>query len=285
MILPVAALASLTALAGCSFLRPRIDEATAMRELHFELAGEPADSDTALILTQALRDAREVPPAERGNFLAVATDRARDARWFKIVTEAPLPEGWPRPSAPGVIRIKTYPSVRTAWARDAGGSNRRFMALFRHIQKRDIAMTAPVVMEYDSGADAPERTGAMAFLYRRVGQDQAGRFGSVAVGDEEPVNVVSVGVKGAYFESKFRRAFAELRDWLAENPEWRPAGMPRVLAYNSPFMPWWLKYSEVQIPVARAEVGEGDFRNSARNGAGHFSGQHGTGGPERSDGE
>jgi len=253
--------------AGCSLGRGAVDEATARGEIRLELAGEAnGRTDAAIVLKQALRDVEAVAPEERGDFLAAAIERADEARWFEIKTEAPLPEGWPRPTLPGLIRIKTYPPVRTAWARGDNAEKSQFMTLFRHINNRDIAMTAPVVMEYESAATAPEgpgRTGGMAFLYRRVGQDEAGQFGPVAVGDEKPLQVVSVGVKGAYMEGKFRKAFAELYEWLDAHPQWRPAGMPRVLGYNSPFMLFWMKYSEVQIPVAWTqgdEVGKGVSR-------------------------
>lgn len=216
---------------------------------------------TVVIFCGALKDAEDVPVEQRGDVLADALDRARNARSFEISSEAPLPTGWPRPSLPGLIRIKTYPPVRSAWARDTGGDNSRFMTLFRHIKSRQVAMTAPVVMEYDDkdpAAEAgPDRTGGMAFLYRRVGQDKIGQFGPVAVGDETPVTVVSVGLKGAYFAYRFRGAFARLYEWLDEHPEWRPAGMPRVLGYNSPFKPFWMKYSEVQIPVVRSALDKG----------------------------
>jgi len=256
--MPLAAMVLLVFLVqvgGCSLFRRPVDEAAALREVHLELAGEPADSDAALVLKQALADAQELAPARRGDFLLASIERAYDARYFEIAGEAPLPEGWPAPSLPGLVRIKTYPTVRSAWARGDKGGPSGFMTLFGHITRRDIAMTAPVVMEYGlsnpSAGSVPERTGAMAFLYRRVGQDRPGQFGAVAVGDERPLTVLSVGMKGAYFEYRFRKAFARLYAWLAEHPEWRPSGMPRVLAYNSPFMPFWLKYSEVQIPVAR----------------------------------
>lgn len=246
-------LTCLLATTGCSLFRPALTESAALSQIKIELACEGDDSDVSVILDQARQDAQEMPPEERGAFLTEALDRARDARGFEISSEAPLPEGWPRPSLPGLIRIKTYPSVRTAWARGGDKRNSQFMTLFRHIKNREIAMTAPVVMEYDSdvspGADGPDRTGGMAFLYRRVGQDKAGRFGTVAVDDERPLRVVSIGVKGAYFEYKFHNVFATLRAWLDEHPQWRPAGMPRVLGYNSPFKLFWMKYSEVQIPV------------------------------------
>ena len=43
-----------------------------------------------------------------------------------------------------------------------------------------------------------------------------------------------------------------LETWLAGHPEWTAAGPPRMLGYNSPFVPWFLKYAEVQLPVVRS---------------------------------
>ena len=248
-------------LAGCSLRYRPVEESVAVHQVNVELAWESADSDAAVILKQALQDAQELAPDKRGDFLAESLDRTRDARAFEIRSEAPLPAGWPRPSLPGLIRIKAYPPVRSAWAKGDNPEDGQFMTLFRHIKSRQVAMTAPVVMEYDSATPSagsePDRTGGMAFLYRRVGQGKTGRFGPVAVSDEKPLKVVSVGVKGAYFRYRFRNAFARLYDWMDKHPEWRPSGMPRVLGYNSPFMPFWLKYSEVQIPVVRSALDQG----------------------------
>ena len=41
-------------------------------------------------------------------------------------------------------------------------------------------------------------------------------------------------------------------------------GPPRMLAYNSPFVPWFAKYSEVQIPVARKADLQPDAEPAAR---------------------
>jgi len=90
------------------------------------------------------------------------------------IAEGPLPVGYPRPTPPGVIEIKSYPGVRRAEVTGEGmrgASSRGFFPLFRHISSNDIAMTAPVEMDY--GIDA--ETGAveegadgwrMSFLYR-----------------------------------------------------------------------------------------------------------------------
>ena len=219
--------------------------------IHTQLAQESPDSDVAIILSRALIDAQFAGPDKQSEILDKALRQAQQAREFTPPLEAPLPDGWPRPSLPGLIRIKTYPAVRAAWVRQSQGNNRLFSILFNHIKSRDIAMTGPVVMRYpqqasENLADAPN---SMAFLYRRLDQDQTGRFGQVLVEDEKPLQVLSVGLTGSYRENNFQEAAANLRDWLKTNRQWKADGPVRVLAYNSPFMLFWRKYSEVQIPV------------------------------------
>jgi hypothetical protein len=129
-----------------------------------------------------------------------------------MVSEASLPAGFPGPGPAGEVIVKTYPSHRLA--RTAGqGANGGFMQLFRHIDRNDISMTAPVV--------------------------------------------VSIDMRGAYDEGTVTRGLEQLRMWLAKHPEWTEVGPPRSLAYNSPFVPGFAKYSEVQIPVVpRADDGD-----------------------------
>ena len=68
---------------------------------------------------------------------------------------------------------------------------------------------------------------------------------------------VSIGMRGAYDEGTVKRGFEQLRMWLTKHPEWTEVGPPRSLAYNSPFVPGFAKYSEVQIPVVpRADNGD-----------------------------
>jgi len=48
---------------------------------------------------------------------------------------------------------------------------------------------------------------------------------------------------------------AKLRLWLDENRDrYEACGRPRFLAYNSPFVPWFLKLGEVQVPVRPPET-------------------------------
>jgi hypothetical protein len=77
-----------------------------------------------------------------------------------IISEATLPEGFPPPGPVGTAVVKTYPAhrlARTMAARD--GDDRMFMKLFRHIERHDIAMTAPVTMAWSDAAATPARGG------------------------------------------------------------------------------------------------------------------------------
>jgi methionine-S-sulfoxide reductase len=219
------------------------------QQVRTELSAAPADSDEAVILAEALASVEGLDDAQRNAILTDALKLAEDARNFSIAEESPLPEGWPDPSLPGLIRVKTYPPTREAWVEQNTGSNGQFMTLFNHIKERDIAMTAPVVMEH-SGEISNQRPEAMAFLYRRIDQAQAGQFDVVTVRDAEPMTVVSIGLMGAYKTGKQREAQEKLHAWLREHPEYVATGDVRVLGYNSPFMLPWRKYSEVQIPIA-----------------------------------
>jgi len=175
-----------------------------------------------------------------------------------MLAEAKLPAGFPGPGPVGEVIVKTYPAHRLARVRSAGsGNDGSFMKLFRHIERNEIKMTAPVEMVMDEqGPDpAPASTESMAFLYGdatigEVGPDPADP--SVVVEDVPELTVVSLGVRGSYREERFADFVENLRAWLKAHPEWVAAGPPRTLAYNSPFVPGPLKYAEVQLPVAPA---------------------------------
>lgn len=163
------------------------------------------------------------------------------------INEAPLPEGWPELTPVGEIQVKQYPVYRAAIINDASQSG-MFRPLFNHIQREDIAMTAPVEMTYDG-----DRQSSMAFLYRNTEMGSPGSDEDdprVEVKDITEQTLVSIGVRGSYDDDNYNQAVDKLKAWLDENKsQWRAIGEPRVLGYNSPFVPSSLRYSEVQIPI------------------------------------
>lgn len=217
------------------------------QELLARMTAEPAGSDVAVIVTAALAEAKSAPAGRQAEIFDQAVKMADAAKAFTVPLDAPLPEGWPLPSLAGLVRIKNYPPVRAAWVRSNGSDNSQFMTLFRHIQKKEIPMTAPVVMDFPMKTDGPA---GMAFLYAKTDFGPSGSFGAVTVGDDAKLTVVSVGRWGAYTAGARNKAAARLRGWLESHPEWSASGPVRVLCYHSPFHLPWNKYSEVQIPVA-----------------------------------
>ena len=93
----------------------------------------------------------------------------------------------------------------------------------------------------------------MAFLYRQptlgsIGTDQADP--RVVVEDVPAMTVLSVGMRGDYTKSRLAKGLGHLDKWMAENPgRVEVIGEPRYLGYNSPMVPSFLRYGEVQLPV------------------------------------
>ena len=163
--------------------------------------------------------------------------------------EAPLPVGFPLPTAAGEIELKQYPTYRLART-DMGMTRRNgaFWTLFRHISSRDIAMTTPVEMTYDSDGRAL-REQSMAFLYANTELGSAGTLDDVEVLDVPAMSVVSLGWRGRPSRGEVTAAHAELRAWIAAREDLEVAGAPRLLSYNGPSTPTSRACSEVQIPV------------------------------------
>ena len=84
-------------------------------------------------------------------------------------------------------------------------------------------------------------------LLGSLGQDD-----TVEVAETNKGLYLSIALRGGYDDPRFAKAVKHLADWLGEHRnEYEQTGPPRVLAYNSPFMLGFLKYSEVQIPINR----------------------------------
>ncbi len=153
------------------------------------------------------------------------------------------------PTPTGTIELKDLPPVRALQAPAAGdyfeSRNQAFMTLFRYIQANELSMTVPV--------EADLKPARMRFFVERSRKGELPSAASAVSVIELPARkVVSVGVRGSYSRENFEEAVRELRGWLAAHPEWSAAGEPTAVYWNGPFTPWFLKRSEVHIPVAPA---------------------------------
>ena len=172
--------------------------------------------------------------------------------------DTPLPSGYPTPTAPGAVELKTYPVVRRAKvegkiAPDLA-SNFGFWKLFNHIKSREIAMTSPVEMEYniDIGAPSSRVAGwAMSFLYRTPDLGPTGISGAVVVEDEQRVTVISIGFQGGYGVKQVTERVGLLKQHLENMANCELAGKPRALFYNGPEVRSAKRWGEVQIPIRK----------------------------------
>lgn len=213
---------------------------------------------TALILAAA------IPLAAAGCI------RHSGGTWY--VRSAATPADWPELTPIDEVQVKTYPAYRAVVAADDAGDpdargdadraagRRMFGPLFQHIKAEGIPMTAPVEMGYAAGPPEAPRMDSMAFLYPATDVGTPDPGDGDADGDGERVRVVdvparphaTVGVRGGYVRRNFERGLERLEAWLADQAEWRADGPPRYLGYNGPFTPSFMRYGEVQIPVAPA---------------------------------
>ncbi|MHC5113708.1 MAG: heme-binding protein [Planctomycetota bacterium] len=166
------------------------------------------------------------------------------------LVDTALPAGYPPPTPPGAVELKRYPTVRRAEVTGRSDANRSasgFFPLFRHIQSRDIAMTAPVEVDYHEDA------WTMSFLYRTADLGPTGRDGRVRVVDAPSRTVVAIGIAGRSGMRTVSRGLESVDAWLAENTDWVRDGEPRALYYNGPSVPARRQWAEVQVPVRRAD--------------------------------
>lgn len=177
--------------------------------------------------------------------------------WAYSKASAPLPVGFPPPTADGEIEIKQYPDYRAATVQVTGNlanaPSQGFSPLFRHISSNDISMTAPVETRYptatlESGA-VSEGDASVSFLYRSLDIVPQEIAQNVQVEDIPPMTVVSVGVRGGYGYEVYTSGIQQLQIWLAAHPEYAVAGPPRRFFYDGPYVPDALKRSDIQISV------------------------------------
>jgi len=150
------------------------------------------------------------------------------------------------------FEIKTLPPgvLLESSAGDKGyydADNELFGPLFGYISERDIDMTVPV--------EADLQPGKMRFW---VAESQVDR----AVEGTDRVEVIrlpertvaSLGIRGSYSRENYEEALEKVTEWVSKNPDWRAAGPATMVFWDGPFTLWFLKRSEIHVPVERVEA-------------------------------
>jgi len=153
----------------------------------------------------------------------------------------------------GKIEIKRIPESMVLVSESRGSyygkRNYLFRRLFAYISENDVAMTAPV--------EARIEEAQMAFYVG--GQDKQKELkdqGGVRMMTVPQRTVASIGIRGTYSEGNFEKAKTRLERWLGDNTTYRQAGAAYAVFWDGPFMPWFLKRSEVHIPVGYPNRGD-----------------------------
>lgn len=215
----------------------------------------PANEFVQELLTRAVQTSTTLKDDQKAaKALRSALQVAQEILAFKPVMEAPLPEGFPKPTPVGEIRVQRYPAYRLARVATSGGEATAFWTLFGHIKKNNIAMTAPVEMTYSAGKDKELQRADMAFLYQNLRQGKTGKKDKVVVTDVPAMTAVSIGLKGNIGTKQIADAKARLQSWLRQHADQYEASGPlRVLGYNSPFLAASRRFTEVQIPISKKQ--------------------------------
>jgi hypothetical protein len=158
--------------------------------------------------------------------------------------ESPLPKGWPEPGPFNQVVKKEYPAYRAAFTKE-GSPNGSFMKLFRHIQRNDIPMTAPVEMKMDADEDQSMKMEQMAFLYQSPEVGKTGADGvEVEVRDVPALEALSYAWNGNRDDKATKKAREAIDAELSKRN--LKAESYRLLGYNSPFVPRARQTHELQ---------------------------------------
>ena len=149
----------------------------------------------------------------------------------------------------GTIEVKTLPQMRAL--KHSGQTdnyfqenNGLFMPLFRYIQKNDLAMTTPVESEM-----APATM--MFFIGSDVDISRIESTEKIEVMTIPQRQVLSVGIRGSYSESNYQQALTQATTWVQENTDYIIDGPARMIYWNGPYVPGFLKRSELHLPIAK----------------------------------
>ena len=146
----------------------------------------------------------------------------------------------------GTIEIKSIPAAKLMVAEAPGdyfdGNNDMFRVLFRYISSNEVSMTVPVEAQIEK-AQMKFYVGSADMEKNLLEQ------GGVKVLSLPERTVASIGIRGSYSKKQFETNREKLTAWLKENPQYQSIGEAYAVYWDAPFVPWFMKHSEVHIPV------------------------------------
>ena len=168
--------------------------------------------------------------------------------------EGELPAGFAEPTVLGEVFERQQPAYRAV-------EGQSFWALFQHIKRHDIPMTAPVVMTMsgDGAADdAPWKMTAMRFLYPKPDDLPAAVPANkrTEVIDVPAATYLVVTLRGRPDKQRQQDVLGQLQVAAAER-NMNIVGAVEMLGYNSPMVPKTMQTWEMQVQVEAQATAEG----------------------------
>lgn len=152
----------------------------------------------------------------------------------------------------GAIEVKKLPARTTLVAAAPGDAFKdrgaAFRQLFAYISANQIAMSVPV----EASASKNEM---VFFVGPGAPSPVLPSTNGVRVQTMPATTVASIGLRGSYSRANYDAGLKRLTAWLAGQSEWRAQGEPYAVYWNSPFMLWFLRKSEIHQPLVPAAAG------------------------------
>ncbi|MCP3966332.1 MAG: GyrI-like domain-containing protein [Lentisphaerae bacterium] len=146
----------------------------------------------------------------------------------------------------GMVQVKKIPKLY-AFSTTANGNyyvkaDAMFGKLFTYLKDNDLKMTVPV--------EGRQKPATMMFFVTdpEVAKDLRD-CGNVKVKTIPARMVVSAGLNGRYTKANFEEGKEMIEKWLKENPNYQQDGEFFSVYWNSPYVPWFMRKQEVNMPV------------------------------------
>ena len=159
-------------------------------------------------------------------------------------SESPLPVGWPEPGPYNTVTLKQLPEYRAAYT-DSAFQGFAFMRLFRHINRSEIPMTAPVEMALDASKN---RANGMGFLYQSPEVLGGSTHEKISVQTIPAQRVLSYTWLGPDNAANREKAINAINTYAAEQN--MTPGEFKLLGYNGPSVPRDKRTWEIHAVIA-----------------------------------
>jgi peptide methionine sulfoxide reductase msrA/msrB len=154
---------------------------------------------------------------------------------------------------PGTVELKTLPGTTSISTKASGSyfnnANPLSNRLLSYIRQNKVKVTVPVEADIDNAG--------MRFFVGTQDQKRDLKDSEEVTVQTRPERLVlAAGIHGGYNRQTYKSAGKVTLDWLESHPQYEPTGEPYMVYWNSPFVPGFMKKSEIHVPVRETTTSE-----------------------------